>query len=122
SSIDQFQRKLDQPRLIHLCVDDAELRCSERHTWIAKPNAVQHIEELGPKLEIQSAFSEKPVILGDAEVKIIGAMVAHVGERSRGSSEREGWRLAEYTGVEESREPGTRIPLQPGALAVVIGP
>src|SRR5262245_58599372 len=113
SSIDQFQRELDQSRLIPLCVDDAELRCSERHTRIAKPDPVEHIEELGPKLEIHFAFFVKPVIIGDAEVQIIGAMVADIGERSRGISEREGRWLAEYAGVEESREPGARIALQP---------
>src|SRR5262249_4297119 len=120
ASVDEFQGELDQSRLVRLTVDNAKLRRPECHSGVAEPDPIEDVEELRPELEIDSALLEERIILGHAEIQIIGAVIAHVRQRSRSVAECESGGLAEYTRVKETREASAGIALQLGALAIII--
>jgi hypothetical protein len=75
----QFQRYLHEPRGIHLAVDVSELRRTETQTWIAKSDAIQYVEELSAKLDVEAIIASETAIFEDSQVEIIGSMVANIG-------------------------------------------
>jgi hypothetical protein len=78
-SIKKLQRQLDVTRRIPLTADDPETRIPERHVGVSEPHMVERIEKLGTELDVEAAVFTETVVLKEADVEIVYAVVTGVG-------------------------------------------
>src|SRR5690349_14298242 len=98
SSVDQFQRELEHPRLIRLTADHGETWRTETLIRRSKPRRVRQIERLRP--ELQPQLFVQGGVLHQREIHLAGAVVTQPVEGSRRIPERVRRRCAELRSVE----------------------
>src|SRR2546427_3543089 len=84
TSKQELQRGLDLARAVALAADNAELRAAIGHSGVAEADVVGHVEELSSQLDVVAAIHTEFVVLKHAEVKVIDAVVACVGQGAAG--------------------------------------
>jgi hypothetical protein len=99
-SIQQFQRKLNLSRRIHLAGDNAELRVAECEPGITEPHAVEHIEELAPELQVHAAVTQEAIVLYQSYIEVVRSLVANIRQSAARIAEGVRGRLAEYARAE----------------------
>src|SRR6266851_5548776 len=100
--IQKLECKLDQTRRVDLVADDPELWRPQRKAGIAESHPVEDVKELAPELQVEAAVTIEAVILDQAHIQIVSALIASVRQGPAGVAESESGRLAKHAGIEKS--------------------